>query len=135
MFLVSDVFAMIRDIRVASRVVNAWGAALNLPQLVGGVVFAGRLEGQLVLATAIVTLVIAAQIHKRSPFSRLTGLCHLPWLALAPWLFFRLQSADGDAPFRVWGYYVVATMAISLAFDAFDVVRHVRGAKKFAWRA
>lgn len=93
------------------------------------------IEGQLVLATAIVTLLIASQIHKRSPFSRLTGLCHLPWLALAPWLFYRLQTPNGVTMFHIWGYYVVFTIAMSLVFDISDVYRHVNGAKKFAWRA
>jgi hypothetical protein len=135
MFLITDVLAMIRDIRSANRTVDMWGAALNVPQILGGLVFILSIEGQLVLVTVIVTLLSAAQIHKRSPFSRLTGLCHLPWLALAPWLVYRLQSAEHNTGFQIWGYYVLITMVVSLLFDAFDLYRYFNGAKTYAWRA
>lgn len=130
---VRDAFAMIRDIGRASRVVNAWGAALNVPQLIGGLVFVATIEGQLVLASLILTLVVAGQMHKRTPFSRLIGMCHIPWLALLPWLVYRLQTTEHSVALQIWGYYVAVVIAISLAFDAIDVYRYSKGEKTFAW--
>jgi hypothetical protein len=133
MKLLLDPFRMIRDIGRASRAVNAWGAALNVPQVVGGVLFLTTLEGQLVLATVIATLIVAGQIHRKMPFSRLIGLCHIPWLALLPWLVVRLLVQEHSIALQLWGYYVAMTIAISLVFDAIDVYRFTKGQKTFAW--
>jgi hypothetical protein len=124
---------MIQDIGRESRAVYVWGAALNVTQLIGGLVFMTSLEGQLVLVTLVFTLIVAGQIHKRARFSRLIGLCHLPWLALLPWLVYRLLTVDHSIPLRVWGYYVAATIAVSLVFDAIDIYRYTRGQKTFGW--
>ena len=133
MNLLLDPFRMIGDIGRASRAVNAWGAALNIPQVIGGLVFIKTLEGQVVLATVVATLIVAGQIHRNTPFSRLIGLCHIPWLALLPWLVVRLQTQEHSIALQVWGYYVVVTIAISLVFDAIDVYRYAKGQKTFAW--
>ena len=84
------------------------------------------------LVTLIITLVVAGQIHKKTPFSRLTGLCHLPWIALLPWLN-RLQTVEHTLYFQLWGYFVAAIIAISLVFDVMDVYRFTRGQKTFSW--
>jgi len=133
LYLVRDALRMISDIRKTSRVVDAWGALLNVPQLIGGLVFITSIEGQLVLATLIFTLIVAGQIHKKTPFSRLIGLCHLPWLPLLPWLVYRLQTVEHSDPLQVWGYYVTVVIAISLIFDAVDVYRYRKGEKTFSW--
>ncbi|KPK17655.1 MAG: hypothetical protein AMJ67_12580 [Betaproteobacteria bacterium SG8_41] len=133
MNLLRDALLMIRDIGKASRVVNIWGALLNVPQLIGGLVFITTAEGQLVLATLILTLVVAGQIHKKTPFSRLIGLCHLPWLALLPWLIDRLLTIEHPVQLQVWGYYVAATISISLVFDVLDVYRYAKGQRTFSW--
>jgi hypothetical protein len=132
-FLVLDALRMIQDIRRTSRAVDIWGAALNVPQLIGGLVFVRALEGQLILVTLVFTLIVAGQIHKRARFSRLIGLCHLPWLALLPWLVYRLLTVDYSIQLRVWGYYVAAAIAVSLIFDAIDVYRYTKGQKTFGW--
>ena len=85
------------------------------------------------LVTLIITLVVAGQIHKKTPFSRLTGLCHLPWIALLPWLVNRLQTVEHTLYFQLWGYFVAAIIAISLVFDVMDVYRFTRGQKTFSW--
>jgi hypothetical protein len=133
MHLLRDALLMIRDIGKTSRVVNIWGALLNIPQLIGGLLFITTTVGQLVLATLIVTLVVAGQIHRKSPFSRLIGLCHVPWLALLPWLVYRLQTAEHPVHLQIWGYYVAATISISLMFDVLDVYRYAKGQRTFSW--
>jgi hypothetical protein len=42
---------------------------------------------------------------------------------------------DHSVQLRVWGYYVAATIAISLIFDAMDIYRYAKGQKTFAWAA
>jgi hypothetical protein len=133
MYLLRDALLMIRDIGKTSRVVNLWGGLLNIPQLIGGLLFITTAVGQLVLATLILTLVVAGQIHRKSPFSRLIGLCHIPWLALLPWLVYRLQTVEHPVHLQIWGYYVAATISISLMFDAFDVYRYAKGQRTFSW--
>ena len=133
MHLIRDALLMIRDIGKTNRVVNIWGALLNIPQLIGGLLFITTPVGQLVLATVILTLVIAGQIHRKTPFSRLIGLCHIPWLALLPWLVYRLQTVEFPVHLQIWGYYVAATISISLMFDAFDVYRYAKGQRTFSW--
>ncbi len=133
MFLVLDAIKMIRDIRAQGRAIGLWGALLNIPQLIGGVVFIASLEGQLILAAEVLALMIAGQIHKRMRFSRLIGICHLPWLALLPWLGYRLQAFEHSIVLKGWLYYVAITILMSLVFDAFDLYRYARGDKRFAW--
>jgi hypothetical protein len=113
--------------------IRIWGGLLNIPQIVGGLMFVTHLEGVVVLLTAFVTLVVAGQIHKATPFSRLTGLCYLPWFVLLPWLLGRLFTYDYSAVQTGWMIYVAATIAISLLFDVYDLVRFVQGDRRFAW--
>jgi len=133
MYLLRDALLMIRDIGNKSRIVYVWGALLNVTQLIGGLVFITTLEGQVVLATLILALVVAGQIHRKMPFSRLIGLCHIPWVALLPWLIYRLQIVEHAVAFQIWGYYVAATISISLMFDALDVYRYAKGQRTFSW--
>jgi len=133
MYFLRDALLMIRDIGNTSRVVYVWGALLNVIQLIGGFVFITTLEGQVVLATLILTLGVAGQIHRKTPFSRLIGICHVPWVALLPWLIYRLQTVEHPVELQIWGYYVAATIAVSLMFDALDVYRYAKGQRTFSW--
>ncbi len=136
MFLVDlflDPFRMIADIGRVSRGVFIWGGLLNIPQAVGGLIFLRHIEGQAILATALLTLLIAGQIHRHTPFSRLIGLCHLPWLLLLPWLIYRLVTAEHSIWLTAWIAYTAATIAVSLVFDVVDLFRYAKGERVFAW--
>lgn len=130
---ITDALAMIRAIRAQGGAIRAWGGLLNLPQIIGGLIFLFTPEGAAIFLTVILTLVIAGQIHRRAPFSRLIGLCHLPWLVLLPWLVFRLFAVEHGAVVTLWLGYVSITIAISLVFDAMDVARCLRGECRFSW--
>lgn len=131
--MILDAIRLVRDIKSKGFTIDLWGTLLNVPQLIGGLVFIMTVEGQMVFATAVVTLVIAGQIHKREPFSRLIGSCHLPWLLLLPWLVSRLQHFEHSLLMNVWGWYVAATILLSLVFDGFDLVRYARGQRRYSW--
>lgn len=117
MLLIIDTMRMIRDIDRGSFWLGMWGKALNLPQIIGGIWFLPRLEATLILIACVASVVIAAQVHKRSPFTRLTSWVHLPWLPLLPYLIHALQSEGVGTPFGIWLAYVTATIAISLILD------------------
>ncbi|MEM7134569.1 MAG: hypothetical protein AAF702_50350 [Chloroflexota bacterium] len=133
MNLITDAINMIRDIRGIGGMISMWGGLLNMSQLLGGLVFITKVEGLAVLITVLIMLMIAGQIHKRTPFSRLTGLCQLPWLILMPWLVYRLITFEHAVYFQAWGWLVATLMAISLAFVALDVYRYSRGHKQYSW--
>jgi len=133
MFLIRDAIRMIRDINASGFAISLWGGLLNIPQLIGGLIFIATVEGQAILAAEIVALAIAGQIHKRNRFSRLIGICHFLWLALLPWLVYRIVGFDHSAVLTVWLWYVAVTILISLIFDVRDVFLYFRGEKKFAW--
>ena len=131
--LIYDALNMIRDIRSKGGAIRAWGALLNMPQVLGGLLFIATIEGQAIFLTVILTLIVAGRIHRREPFSRLTGICHLPWIALLPWLIRRTILFDHSMVQTGWMIYVAATISISLVFDLLDAVRYLRGDKKFSW--
>jgi hypothetical protein len=133
MVLILDGLRMIGDIRGLGGWIGVWGGALNIPQVLGGLLFIGTPEGAAILVTVVLTLVIAGQIHKRQRFSRLTGLCHVPWLALLPWLIWRIATVDHGPVMTLWLAYVGLAILISLIFDIFDVARYLRGDRTFAW--
>jgi hypothetical protein len=117
--------AMRRDLAAARPAIDVWGAVLNVPLLAGGLVFVYTVEGALVLASTLLSLVVAPAIHRRRPLSRLMGLSHLPWLALIPALVFWLFARDHGhgIVFQAWLVYAVAVMTVSTVFDVVDVWR------------
>ena len=133
MHLITDALAMIRAIRAQEGFIGKWGGLLNIPQIIGGLVFLLTPEGLAVLLTNLFTLAVAGQIHKRDPFSRLTGICHAPWLILLPWLLWRIVTAPHSTLMTLWLSYVSVTIAISLVFDGIAVYRFRKGNRTFAW--
>jgi len=127
---IRDFLQMRRDLAVASPGIDVWGAVLNSPLLIGGAAFVWTIEGALILATTLLSLVIAPRIHRRHPLSRLMGLCHLPWLALIPALAWWLFHHGHGIVFDLWLVYAIAVMTVSIALDTFDVWRWFATDKK-----
>ncbi len=67
--------------------------------------------------------------------TRLSGLIHLPWVAFAAYLGFRLfsdllgvrLSSDGDILYYVWAHALFWSTCVCLALDVLDVFRWVSG--------
>jgi len=133
MFLILDPMSMIKAVGRQDGFIGTWGGLLNIPQATGGLILIFTVEDQVIPFTVILTLMIAGQIHKRAPFSRLTGICHLPWLAMLPWLTWRLISVEHSTILAAWLVYVAGTIMVSLTFDIFDIFRFIRGDEKFSW--
>lgn len=133
MFLFLDAYNMIKSIRAQEGFIGVWGGLLNIPQMIGGLVFLRTVEGAVILTLVLGTLMVAGQIHKRSPFSRFTGICHIPWLVMAPVLAYRIAEHQHGPVLKTWLVYVTATVVISLVFDAMDLWRYAKGQRTFAW--
>ena len=123
MWLLTDALAMIGDLRRNAPLIDIWGMVLNAPQLVGGLYFIDSMTGELVLAGVLASLVIASQIHKRRPFSRLAGACHIVWLPLIPLLGASIAQSNRGRAYMVWASYVAITMSISVILDVYDLYR------------
>lgn len=108
---------MIRDLRAEIPRVGRWGFMLNMPMWLGGLIFVQRPEASATFVLNTIAVLIAAQIHKRNRFSRLTSICHVAWLPVLPFLISALLRSDEPVAFRGWLLYTVVTMAISLALD------------------
>ena len=124
---------MIRDIRALGGGIRIWGAALNLPQIIGGVIFIATIEGLAILVTALATLLVAGNIHRKAPFSRLISICHLPWLGLAPWLIGQMLGKEFSTAMLIWLIYVTGTIIVSLVLDIREIILYFRGDRVFAW--
>lgn len=133
MYFLTDALKMVSDIKTKGIVIYLWGGLLNIPQVVGGLIFIRTVEGLVILLTVLFTLAVAGQIHKRKPFSRGIGICHLPWLVMLPWLLWRIISVEHSPVQSYWMIYVAIVVSVSLIFDVNDVIRYARGSKTFAW--
>ena len=123
---VSDFIQMRADLARARPDVDIWGAVLNVPLLLGGAFFIAHIEGQLVLGTEILALLVAGQIHKRRPLSRLIGICHIVWLPLIPFLLHRVVAGDLRFWLRSWVALSLVLISACVVMDAFDLYRYLR---------
>ena len=120
-----DAMSMIADLHRVSPWIDRWGAALNVPQFVGGLIFWRQEFGLMVAGACLITLIIAGQIHRAQPFSRLTSLSHVIWLPLLPALIGLLSFGMPQTPYEYWLFYVVVTMTICLLLDAANLILYV----------
>ncbi len=118
---IRDVKNMIEDLQRVSPFMRVWGPLLNAPMVLGGLIFLYRFEAVLILVTCVGSVLVAAQMHKRMPFTRLSSLVHVIWLPLFPYL---VQTVIGQGvvdAYSTWLAFVTVTMGVCLAFDALNI--------------
>jgi hypothetical protein len=118
--------------RPVQRIWGAWLIAVNAASLL----FIGHIEAQVTLAVVGVALLAQALIYQRTGFIRLLGVTHVLWLPMLTWIALRLNTfPEGETAFQVWLLILIATNAVSLAIDAWDATRFVRGERQphYAW--
>ena len=130
-----DMYSMIMDLRAEAPRIGRWGFALNMPMWVGGALFIQRTEGAAILVLNTIAVMVAAQIHKRDRFSRLTSICHIAWLPVLPLLVSGLLRSGEPGYFRAWLLYTVVTMAISLVLDIRNLALYWGGRDRVFERA
>ncbi len=106
---------------------QAWVLLLISVNLVTPFFFLGHVEAQVVLAAGMVSMVLMTALTGHFGFSRIIGLGHIAWVPLLGFLWLRLPDAPATDAFGIWLRAVIVLDAISLAFDAVDVVRFARG--------
>lgn len=115
--LIKDAYTMISDLKRTSPFMRIWGPLLNVPHVVGGLVFVAHFEALLILISALFSVIAAAQIHKRFSFSRMTSIVHIVWLPLLPFLLAALRDADLQSAYGLWLAFSTTTIVISLVLD------------------
>jgi hypothetical protein len=118
--------------RPIPRVWAAWLVAVNTACLL----FIGHVEAQVALGAVGLAVIAQALIYRREGFIRLLGVTHLPWVPMLAWMAARLDSLPRqEAAFRAWLITLMATNAVSLAIDAWDAARFIRGERRphYAW--
>ena len=104
----------------------AWLGLLMAANFILPLIFITTLEGQVVLATGLISAMIQGRIFQTLGFVRLLGIG--PWIPLLLWLWSRFEW---DASiFAGWILAVMVLNSLSLIIDAVDVVRYVRGERE-----
>lgn len=118
--------------RPLQRAWGAWLVAVNS----AGLLFIGHVEAQVALAAVGVAVLAQALIYQRRRFIRILGATHVLWVPMLAWMALRLDAIPReDAAFHAWLVALIATNAFSLAIDAWDAARFVRGERRphYAW--
>ena len=118
--------------RPVQRMWGAWLIAVNAACLL----FITHIEAQVALAAVGLALLAQALIYQRTRFIRLLGVTHLIWVPMLAWMAVRLAAVpEEDVAFQAWLLALIATNAISLAIDAWDATRFVRGERQphYVW--
>ena len=102
--------------------IRLWAIFYPLPQIVGGLIFIATLPGAIILGGRVLSGIVASQIHKRVPFSKLMGpVGHAHWLIILPYLVYCLAT-QSLSPALFWFIsYVIATSLISAVLDVMEL--------------
>ena len=114
------------------RIWGAWLVAVNA----AGLFFIMHLEAQVALGAVGVAVLAQALIYQRTRFIRLLGVTHMIWIPMLAWMVLRLPTLpEGEVAFHVWLITLIATNAVSLAIDAWDATRFIRGERQphYVW--
>jgi len=107
--------------------IRLWATFYPLPQVIGGLYFIQTAPGAVILFGRILSAIIASQIHKRAPFSKLMGpLGHAHWLLIVPYLIYYLSTQDPSQPLSWFIIYVIGTTSISGVIDVFELRTYLK---------
>lgn len=106
---------------------QVWVTLLGGTNLLGGLYFIREVEGQVVLGTFLVSLLLMTAVIKYTGFGRLVGAGHIVWVPMIGYLLWVLSSVEVYQPLHCWLIAIIALDTISLALDAYSTVLYVRG--------
>jgi hypothetical protein len=118
--------------RPVQRIWGAWLIAVNA----AGLFFIMHLEAQVALGAVGVAVLAQALIYQRTRFIRLLGVTHMIWVPMLAWMALRLPTLpEWEVAFQAWLITLIATNAVSLAIDAWDAMRFIRGERQphYVW--
>lgn len=124
MSIFKDIQQFSKDMSSLPWYIQVWATLYPLPQVLGGLYFIQTLPGAVILLGRILSTIIASQVHKGSPFSKLIGpVSHAHWLLILPYLGFVLATQQLQAPLFWFISYVTVTSCISAVIDIRDYFR------------
>jgi hypothetical protein len=113
--------------RLVPRIWVVWLVAVNS----AGLLFIRHVEAQVVLGAVGVAVLAQALIYQRKRFIRLLGATHYIWVPMIVWIALRLGALPvEESAFHAWLLTLIATNAVCLGLDAWDITRFVRGERK-----
>jgi hypothetical protein len=127
MNIFKDLWAFSNAMSTLPRVIQVWATLYPLPQIVGGLYFIATLPGLVIFLGRVVSSVLASQVHKRSPFSKMIGpISHAHWLLILPYLVYVICTQTLSSPLYWFIVYVLITSLISAVIDFRDLVRYLK---------
>jgi hypothetical protein len=114
------------------RIWGAWLVAVNAACLL----FIQHVEAQVTLGAVGVAVLGQALIYRRKRFIRLLGVTHVLWVPMLTWIALRLDTLPREeTAYRVWLITLIANNSVSLAIDAWDATRFIRGERRpyYVW--
>ena len=118
--------------RPVQRMWGAWLVAVNA----ASVLFIQHVEAQVALGAVGVAVLAQTLIYQRKRFIRLLGVTHFLWVPMLTWIALRLDTLPKEeTALHIWLIALIATNAVSLAIDAWDATRFIRGERRpyYAW--
>ncbi len=117
--------------RPIPRIWNVWLVGVNLLCFY----FIGHIEGQVVLAITLASVVVQAVIYGRIGFTRVLGVAHVMWLPMFAWMATRTSDIAAHFDLQTWVVVLAITNAVSFAVDMTDVARFAKGerAPHYTW--
>jgi hypothetical protein len=118
--------------RPAQRIWGAWLVAVNAASLL----FIQHVEAQVALGAVGVAVLAQTLIYQRKRFIRLLGVTHFLWVPMLAWMALRLDTLPKEETvFHIWLIALIATNSVSLAIDAWDATRFIRGERRpyYVW--
>jgi len=127
MTIFKDIWVWFNAMGTLPWTIRLWACFYPLPQIIGGLIFIQTLPGIVILAGRIVSGVVASQIHKRSPFSKLMGpVGHAHWILIVPFLVYELATQDLSPALFGFVSYVIATTLISGVIDVLELRTYLK---------
>ena len=118
---------MIKDIEKKSTALGVWGKVLNFPLILAPIGFFSYKIVWIIFICNLIAVLIAGQIHKKKPFSRLTSICHLAWIPIFPFLYFQIIDLDENMFFNTWLIFITLTISLSTILDIYNLFLYFKG--------
>ena len=93
-------------------------------------VFLDRLEAQVVIGAALVSMMLMTILTGVYGFTRLVGIGHIPWIPLLYFLWMWLDRIPANDLFGIWVRALMVYNASSLIIDFVDVIRYIAGERE-----
>lgn len=127
MTMLRDLWVWFNAMGTLPWTIRLWACFYPLPQIIGGLMFIQTLPGLVIFAGRIVSAIVASQVHKRSPFSKLMGpVGHAHWILIVPFLVHQLATQDLSPPLFWFVSYVIGTTLISSVIDALELRTYLK---------